>query len=541
LQNDNNYTYYVKNVSITESLNTTIINPGENVNISGHAGLNPDGTDVVNNWFNNYLDGVQFGNSEYMSGSSSWWNSSWSKRKEIVVNSSMVNATQTNFPMQLHINQLTNVNENGSDIRITDADGNQVPREIEWYNQSTGNLTLFFAGNISNETDTIFYMYYGNSDATEPLASSTYGSQAVWGSDTLASYLMSSTSLDSSSYAHNMTPIGDPAVTDIDYGKGVNYDTNDYSTIPIMVEISGTDVTNTIRVKPNSLSSIVYLMLSWYGVSHYNYWLLIEPDGAVSYWTRDGGESNYPVNSAAGAVDTSAYYTITVTLDTTNDTTSVWVDGIEVEAACPISFSDTDSYPLQLGRKQDTNTINLNSIISHVRVEKILRSNGYIATTHNNLNNPTATGTDSFYSSFGNEQTPTQTNETGFYNYTFTAPQTAGTYEIKVNLTNPDGIYGENTTTFDVRNLVFDQFNISDTHGQLDNILNPGEAYNLSIRIQETNSTHNFSVSAGDFNITVAGTDYPLKLHMEDAGNIRKRPFITWHILFPCKHFRHKQ
>ncbi len=62
----------------------------------------------------------------------------------------------------------------------------------------------------------------------------------------------------------------------------------------------------------------------------------------------------------------------------------------------------------------------------------------------------------------------------------------------------------------DNRYLVFDQFNISDSNGQLSGILNPGEPYNLSVRIQETNGTQNWTVSSGSFNITVGGTDYLL-------------------------------
>ena len=50
--------------------------------------------------------------------------------------------------------------------------------------------------------------------------------------------------------------------------------------------------------------------------------------------------------------------------------------------------------------------------------------------------------------SIGEEQLITKTDSQGNYSYVFKAPLEAGTYEIKVNLTDPNGIYGENSTTF---------------------------------------------------------------------------------------------
>ncbi|UCD07296.1 MAG: LamG domain-containing protein [Candidatus Aenigmatarchaeota archaeon] len=47
------------------------------------------------------------------------------------------------------------------------------------------------------------------------------------------------------------------------------------------------------------------------------------------------------------------------------------------------------------------------------------------------------------------------TDSSGDYNYSFTAPSSAGTYPVKINVTYA-GIYGENLTNFDVENYIID-------------------------------------------------------------------------------------
>jgi len=87
---------------------------------------------------------------------------------------------ETNFPVLISLSGHSNINANGSDIRFTASDGvTLLPREIESY--AGGTLTAWVkVPTISHIASTSIYMYYGNPAATEPSATSTYGSQNVW-------------------------------------------------------------------------------------------------------------------------------------------------------------------------------------------------------------------------------------------------------------------------------------------------------------------------------------------------------------------------
>lgn len=122
-----------------------------------------------------------------------WYNASWSYRIKITVDYTKVPSNQTNFPVYVDLANLpagfhTHVNQTDArDIRITKADGNtELPREVVFYTAASDTGELYFkADSLSSTVNTDFYIYYGNSGATEPAANSAYGSQNVWDSNYL--------------------------------------------------------------------------------------------------------------------------------------------------------------------------------------------------------------------------------------------------------------------------------------------------------------------------------------------------------------------
>ncbi|MEM2619420.1 MAG: hypothetical protein QW356_08110, partial [Candidatus Hadarchaeales archaeon] len=87
------------------------------------------------------------------------------------------------------------------------------------------------------------------------------------------------------------------------------------------------------------------------------------------------------------------------------------------------------------------------------------------------------------------------TDNENFYSCYIQAPAVLGTHTATVLLQGDN----ENSVSFDVRRLVFDSFLLLDNHGQLDNILNPGENYRLTVRIREDNSSQFYEVTSGSF------------------------------------------
>ncbi len=118
-----------------------------------------------------------------------WYNASWPYRVAVTIQASEVDADLTDFPVYIDLSDLpaefhTNVNSDGGDIRVTQSDGiTEVPREVVFYNAASDTGELHFKGTLSSSVDTTFYIYYGNSGASDYAIDATYGAENVWDSN----------------------------------------------------------------------------------------------------------------------------------------------------------------------------------------------------------------------------------------------------------------------------------------------------------------------------------------------------------------------
>ena len=114
-----------------------------------------------------------------------WYDSNWQYRKLITIDAADVDANLTDFPVYVNPTDLggdflSNVKADGGDIRVTKADGTtELAREVIVDGGAPAQLH-FKADSLSSSVNTSFFVYYGNASATEPAASSTYGSENVW-------------------------------------------------------------------------------------------------------------------------------------------------------------------------------------------------------------------------------------------------------------------------------------------------------------------------------------------------------------------------
>ena len=99
-----------------------------------------------------------------------WWNSSWSYRQPI--NISNTAGDLTNYQVRIDLNS-SNVganfdwDNNGSDIRFTNASDDLLNFWIESWNSSSQKATIWVnVTSLPNNTNTTIYMYYGNSFAS---------------------------------------------------------------------------------------------------------------------------------------------------------------------------------------------------------------------------------------------------------------------------------------------------------------------------------------------------------------------------------------
>ena len=102
-----------------------------------------------------------------------WFGAQWGFRQQITISASMAPSDQTDFPAFVKItDQLNplfdNAQADGDDILFTADDGvSKLDHEVEYY-QSTGTEELdawVRIANLSSTSDTVIYMYYGNSGA----------------------------------------------------------------------------------------------------------------------------------------------------------------------------------------------------------------------------------------------------------------------------------------------------------------------------------------------------------------------------------------
>lgn len=158
---------------------------------TGVTSLSPNTTYYFRAYATN-SGGTGYGAIQSTTTPAAWYNASWGYRVPIEVNPNYVDADLTDYPVYVNLNNLpsgfhTNVNQTDArDIRVTKSDGTtEVPREVVFYTAAsdTGELHFKASGTLSGTATTTFYVYYGNSGASDYALDATYGAENVWRSE----------------------------------------------------------------------------------------------------------------------------------------------------------------------------------------------------------------------------------------------------------------------------------------------------------------------------------------------------------------------
>ncbi|MFA5926665.1 MAG: DUF2341 domain-containing protein, partial [Patescibacteria group bacterium] len=259
---------------------------------------------------------------------------SWQYRRVITIDHTKFpdvaspSATYANFPVMISASSLSNINALGTDIRFTDSAGTPLAREIESY--ASGALIAWVkftpTKDAGDATDDTLYMYYGNSGAVEPTATSAYGKNSVWTSNYLGIYHLAdagpTNAVDSTSVANDGTQGG--GVTFGASGKigaATSYDGTDdimtlknYSITTSTIEmwINPDTIVNGDRIISNT-DGAAGGFTTQFASSKIQYWNV--PAGSWSDWSStalsagnwyhlamvtSGGNSTLYINGAAG-------------------------------------------------------------------------------------------------------------------------------------------------------------------------------------------------------------------------------------------------
>lgn len=300
--------------------------------------------------------------------------------------------TETGIPLMMRLN-LPNVKVSGADVRLAKLDGTPIAREIEW-KWDNDDVTLHFPFDTVAGVDSHFYIYYGNPNLTEPAANSTYGSQAVWnGYEAVWHMNVAPTAnmLDATGNGHTATPSGLSSgdLVDASYGKAISFASGKYysvSTIDLnsFSVLSHQIFDNTVQQRKGLMGNTG----SGGPLTRITYDADTNSDGWVNL--EYSSDINYLFNYTRDTLWNTFHFTKTGT------DLNVFQNGVSILSTTVNSAEDLNI--ILLGRGRDNYFY---GDIAELRIAVSEHSTNYASTTHNNLNNPTAIGTDPFYKSIG--------------------------------------------------------------------------------------------------------------------------------------------
>ncbi|USN88639.1 MAG: DUF2341 domain-containing protein [Candidatus Nomurabacteria bacterium] len=410
------FTFLDTNATTTNDMSITkgtVVFPSGKLTIGGHLSVTGTGIFNANNGtvefisednesittrgssFNNVVFGVN-------EGGDGWYSADWSERAAIRVASTSVAGYIANFPVYVDLSMLGasfwgGVATDGRDIRVTSADGKtELPVEIAEisYGAQTGELH-FLAPALSPISDTTFYIYFDNTDATEPDAASQYGSEAVW-AEYEAVYHFNGDPVegvaDVSGNGRDLAPtVGTPSTT-----AGVLGTALDTTSSNVMLE----DADWTWTAGEDLVSSGLYFMTGFDTGALWEFGSSCATDDCLAFmpWYDNATRGYHRFGETSGndynfTRDNSKWHHFTTNGRATNgEAVRIFEDGILRGSYLQTGTGENPSQTgLQIGRYV-TNTY-MDIDIDELRFATTTRSQQWIVTEYNNL-----TDVDTFYS-----------------------------------------------------------------------------------------------------------------------------------------------
>jgi len=326
-----------------------------------------------------------------------WYNTNWQYREKITIDNGKVSADLTDYPVYLDLSELgtdffDNVKSGGGDIRMTTSDGEtEVPREIVSCDTTEETGEVHFKGDLSGSTDTDFYVYYGNSEASDYAITATYGAENVWNSNYKAVYHMKDAD-DSTSNSNDGTVTGATSGATGKIEDAYSFDgVNDYISLPLRSLYA--TFTQQAWVKTTSVSPIRQYLLSIqkdppnssYNTYQQRQGFFLGYDTVqAQYWS---GSGVYGLTTAAGEISANTFYKIDFTGGSSGG--KLYVNGSVKNTVVGVpstSIIPTEAY---IGLRGDAHgNDRLSGIVDELRVLSSELSADWLSTEYNNQSSP---------------------------------------------------------------------------------------------------------------------------------------------------------
>jgi len=322
------------------------------------------------------------------------WSNGYLYRRAIVIDHTKVpNTDQTNFPflfrgtytfLATQANGGVVVSTSGYDIIFsTDPIGsNRLAHEIETYSSTTGNVNMWtLVPAISHSTDTILYLFYGNSSIT----SSQQNINGVWDSNYKAVWHLANGTIlsaaDSTSNANNATPTaGVTAIAgQIDGAANVDGGAGHKMSGNASWPAAWTTLTFTSWFKTTSVASFHTAMQS---SQSGNGWGVNLNGNLVDWYARAIADNNF--TSLTVTANKVYYVAITRNGGTVIGTLYNETDGTSVtQTLTSVTAPNTGDGSFLIGNSDSGNTT-WNGWLDEMRVSTITRSADWISTEYCN-------------------------------------------------------------------------------------------------------------------------------------------------------------
>lgn len=321
------------------------------------------------------------------------FSTSFQYKKQIVIDYTKVEADLTDFPVLIYLASDSDLalkaQDDGDDIAFSDSAENMLSHEIEYFNGTTGELVAWVKADLSGSSNTILYMYYGNSTACNQEDAAN-----VWDSNFVGVWHLSEsgtgTRYDSTQYDNDGTPQnydGDEATTGKIDGADTFDGTNDSITVPSSASLklgSGLTIEAWINIATwGDWEDIVFKGGGSGSNSDYQFALVTQ--GLAWDGTLNGSwRSKYFPTSQ----DTGIWIYVVLTHDT--NTVKCYRDGLEISSQSDSGAIYESDYQLGISQEGANSSSYVDGKLDEVRISNTVRSASWIKTSYNNQNDPSS-------------------------------------------------------------------------------------------------------------------------------------------------------
>ena len=324
------------------------------------------------------------------------WYSGWSYRKAITISHARVVGSLSDFPVLMDItdtNLASSAQSDGDDIAFVDAGTDtKLNHETELFDSGTGHLVARVkVPSLSQATDTVVYMYYGN-----PAAGSQQNPTGVWDSNArMVLHLdeTSGTQHDSSVNANNAVPYG--GVLQGVSGKIAGADTfdgvNDYLQVPHSdsLAVFSQGFTASFWLRLSDVSRRQTIVNKYNSVTGQRSWYVEYQANMLGFFASQDG-SSYGEWHAAFKPTVGTWYFVTVTWEP-SAVPKFYVNGAQVTTSGTAKIGliyNNAGVPLYVGRCPYDGTRYLKGGLDEICLSNSARSLSWISTSYNNQASP---------------------------------------------------------------------------------------------------------------------------------------------------------